>query len=321
MTLLRLPELSVPDIERLKQRKDIPGIIRLLRHKDPTTQRHAAEALGTFGSKATPLLIEALLSSDGATRLGAVEALGIIRDVRAVGPLTRVLHDDNNTEVRWAAVLALGETGSSDAIPPLVRLLRDDNRYIRYGAATALVTLNWQPDDDSDRIYHFIAFQDWNSVRAFGTAATIPLEDIFRDKNPDTRSAIVSLLGEIGGIHSQTTCPKALTDRNSYVRWKAVLASMNCGVPSNQLPLMLAERERTGPDPLAAALLNFLFLGLGYNYIGKWWGFPVFMSYMSVIVLAQLAIGPFLPYLIAYPVTAVFAVMTYYQAQRIPESV
>jgi hypothetical protein len=84
---------------------------------------------------------------------------------------------------------------------------------------------------------------------------------------------------------------------------------------------MLARRERTGPNPLAAALLNFLFLGLGYNYLGKWWGFPVFMTYMSIIVLAQLVVGPFLPYLVAYPVTALVGLLTYYQAQQMPDTV
>jgi len=95
---------------------------------------------------------------------------------------------------------------------------------------------------------------------------------------------------------------------------------MNCGLASHDLPLMVAGRERTGPDPAAAALLNFLFLGIGYNYLGKWWGFPVFMTYMSVLVLAQLAMGPFLPYLIAYPLTALFGIHTYYLAERMSDS-
>lgn len=165
-----------------------------------------------------------------------------------------------------------------------------------------------------------IAIEDWDSVQDYGAAATLPLMEIFRNKDPSTRSAIVSILGEIGDTHSKTACPTALRDRDPSVRWKAVLASMNCGVASNQLPLMLAGRERTGPNPLAAALLNFLFLGIGYNYLGRWWGFPVFMAYMSVIVLAQLAIGPFVPYLIAYPFTAMVAVHTYYLARRMPDS-
>jgi HEAT repeat protein len=321
MTLLTLPESSVPAIDRLQQARDIPALIRFCGHTDPTAQWRAAEALGTLGSNATPLLIEALHSPHGTVRLGVIEALSAIRDCRAMDPLITVLHHDAMSEVRWAAALALGEIGSPEAIPALVWLLRDENRYIRYGAAEALLKLDWQPDSETDRIYHLIALQEWDSVQALGSAATVPLMDIFRDKDPATRSAIVSVLGEIGDTHSKTACPTALKDRDPSVRWKAVLASMNCGVSSIQLPLMLAGRERTGPNPAAAALLNFLFLGLGYNYIGKWWGFPVFMAYMSIIVMAQLAIGPFLPYLIAYPVTAVFAVHSYYLAQGMPDSV
>ncbi|MDP3563588.1 MAG: HEAT repeat domain-containing protein, partial [Methanoregula sp.] len=312
---------SISAIDRLRLSRDVPALIRLLGHKDPTIQWHAAEALGTMGSTAVLPLLEALHSPLGKVRLGAIEALSMIKDHRAVEHLIRILHHDAVSEVRWAATLALGDIGSLEAIPELVRLLRDDNRYIRYGAAASLVKLDWQPDEEADRIYQLIAFQDWDAVRKYGSAATRPLMDIFRDNDPATRSAIISLMGELGDTHSRTACPTALRDRDPAVRWKAVLASMNCGVASNRLPLMLAGRERTGPNPVAAAILNFLFLGIGYNYLGKWWGFPVFMAYMSIIVLAQLAIGPFLPYLIAYPVTAVLAVQTYYHAQRMHDSV
>jgi hypothetical protein len=94
---------------------------------------------------------------------------------------------------------------------------------------------------------------------------------------------------------------------------------MNCGIRPSHLPPFVAARERIGPNPAAAALLNFLFLGIGYNYIGKWWGFPVFMAYMSAIVLAQLAIGPLLPFLLVYPVTALIGVHTYYVAKRMSD--
>jgi HEAT repeat protein len=319
MTFLRFSGSSLSDIDRLRERGDIPAIIHILEDKDPTVQWHAAEVLGMLGETATPFLIEALYSPHGTVRLGAIEALSTIRDIRAVQPLIRVLYHDALSEMRWAAALALGEIGSLEAVPALVQLLRDANRYIRYGSAEALLKLGWQPENEMDRIYHLIALQDWDSLRDYGSAATMPLMDIFRDNDPATRSAIVSILGEIGDTHSMTACPTALRDPDPSVRWKAVLASMNCGVSSNQLPLMLAGRVRAGPNPFGAAILNFLFLGLGYNYLGKWWGFPVFMTYMSIIVLAQLATGPFLPYLIAYPITAVFAVHTYYLAQRMAD--
>jgi hypothetical protein len=40
------------------------------------------------------------------------------------------------------------------------------------------------------------------------------------------------------------------------------------------------------------------------------------MSYLSIIVLTQLQLGPFVPYLIAYPVTALFAVQTFLIAKQ-----
>jgi HEAT repeat protein len=311
---------KVPDIGRLKQAGDIPSLIRYLNSTDPTTQWHAAEALGTFGERAVPLLLTALQSRSVPVRLGAIEALGAIRDTRAVNPILTIIKYDASLEVRWAAVLALGETGSPDAVPALVLLLRDPNRYLRYGAATALGRLGWQPENETDTAHLLIARQEWEQVRNLGAAAVPSLWDMLRDDDPRTRAMIVSTLGQIGDWHAQAACQKALKDRDPRVRWKAVLASMNCGLASHDLPLMVSGRERTGPDPAAAALLNFLFLGIGYNYLGKWWGFPVFMTYMSILVLAQLAIGPFLPYLIAYPLTALFGIHTYYLAKRMSDS-
>lgn len=310
---------SVPDIGRLMQEGDLPSLIHHLNSPDPHVQWHAAEALGTCGEKAVPLLLKALQSRFVPVRLGAIEALGAIRDTRAVNPILAVIDHDASLEVRWAAVLALGEIGSTDAVPFLVSLLRDPNRYLRYGAATALGRLNWQPQNEADTAYLLIARQDWESVRHLGAAAIPHLMEIFRDKDPTTRERIVTVLLPMRDRPAQALCQTALKDKNPRVRWKAVLASMNCGLASHDLPIMVAARERTGPDPAAAALLNFLFLGIGYNYLGKWWGFPVFMTYMSVLVLAQLALGPFLPYLIAYPLTAVIGIHTYYLAERMSD--
>ena len=319
MTRLHGSGSAVPDIGQLKQAGDIPSLVRHLNSPDHAVRWHAAEALGTCGERAVPPLLASLQSRYVPVRLGALEALGSIRDVRTVHPIMGVLNNDTSLEIRWAAALALGEIGSPAAVPSLVPLLRDPNRYLRYGAAIALGKLGWQPANDADTAFLLIARQDWESVRELGVAALPPLWDILRDNDPKSRATIVSILGQLGDRQVQPACQKALKDRDPHVRWKAVLASMNCGLASHELPLMIAGRERTGPDPAAAALLNFLFLGIGYNYIGKWWGFPVFMTYMSVLVLAQLAMGPFLPYLIAYPLTAVLGIHTYYLAERMSD--
>ncbi len=319
MMQLRIPGNAPPDIGYLKKQGNVPALIRLLGHADGNVRGHAALALGESGSAAVPGLVAALHSHNVLVRLGAVEVLGTIRDTRALQPLSGVLNNDPFTEVRLAASIALGGSGAAAAIPPLVESLRDKNRYIRYGAAIALREHGWAPETDTEKAYNLIAFQEWDRVRELGVAAAAPLAEMYRDDDPATRNAISSFLAEMRVRHSPDVFQPALTDRNPAVRWRAVLAAMESGVATHHLPRVLAKRERTGPDPAAAAILNFLFLGIGYNYLGKWWGFPVFMSYMSVIVLAQLEMGPFLPYLIAYPITAVIALHTYYTARQAAE--
>jgi HEAT repeat protein len=320
MSLLHGSGSGLPDIGLLKQAGNIPSLVEHLNNPDPTVRWKAAEALGTCGERAVPFLLPALKSRFIPVRLGAIEALGVIRDIRSINPIIAVVSNDTVLEVRFAAALALGEIGSPVAIPLLVPLLRDPNRYLRYGAAVALGRLGWQPADEADTAYLLIAYQNWEAVRHLGVAALPALWDLIRDNDPKTRAVIVAVIGQIGDPQAQAACQKALKDGDPRVRWQAVLASMNCGLASHDLPLMVAGRERTGPDPAAAALLNFLFLGIGYNYLGKWWGFPVFMTYMSVLVLAQLAMGPFIPYLIAYPLTALFGLHTYYLAEHMADS-
>jgi HEAT repeat protein len=319
MSLLYFPNTRPPDVVAMKVAKDVHGLIRLLNHRNSDVQWLAAEALGSLGGPAITPLIQVLDSRHIPVRIGAIEALGSIRDPQTVRPIVGVLKHDEAVEVRWVAALALGEIGDPVAIPPLVDAIRDQERYIRYGAARSLDRLLWTPSNDSERAYHAIALQDWQSVRQMGRAATGPLVDILRDPDPASRSKVVELLGQTGDPGAQKACETALKDRDGRVRWAAVLAAKKCRVPAAHIPWGLSKRERTGQNPWAAAILNFLFIGLGYNYLGYWWGFLVFMSYTSILVLAQLASGPFIPYLIAYPITAIFAVQTFYMAKKMPD--
>jgi HEAT repeat protein len=316
MDLLKSPP---PDTELLKTTGNMPALIRLMGHADPDHRHLAAEALGSLGASAVTPLLLALSSKDAHIRMGAIEALSIIRDPHTTDPLRELLLREKTIEARWAAVIALGEIGSPEAIPDLILLLRDTDKYIRYGAARSLETLGWQPSNESDRICYHCAREEWDAVTASGAAAVPLLSALSRDTDPSTRIRVITRLGGMGQPDARNACRQGLRDRDPAVRWSAVLASMNCGIKSIHLPLLVADRERSGPDPAAAALLNFLFLGIGYNYIGKWWGFPVFMTWMCVLVLAQLYAGPFLPYLVAYPITAVLGIHTYYCAERMNE--
>ena len=307
------------DIRNLYAVRDVPTLIRFMGHPDPKNRTIAVDTLTDIGAPAVPALISALRSPRSYVRLGAIEALAGIRDPASAGPLITHLQKEKHSELLCAVIFALGETGSPEAIPCQVHLLSDNAKYLRLAAAVSLERLGWEPENERDRFRYRIARCDWDAVRMAGPAAVQPLCDISHDPDPAIRSRVVTLLGEIGAGEGCRACEAGIRDRDPGVRWASVLAAMNCGITPARMPLFLASRERTGPNPVAAGILNFLFLGLGYNYIGKWWGFPVFMAYMSVIVLAQLATGPFLPYLGAYPVTAVLGLHTYYLARRISD--
>ena len=253
-------------------------------------------------------------------RIGAIESLGSIRDSRSVEPLSYLLGHEKVAEVRWVAALALGMTSDPRAVTPLVCSLRDPEKYVRYGAAKALELLGWTPSEPHEQAWFFIALQDWISLENLGDMAVDPLIDMTRDDDVNTRQQVIRLLGRIpGNPRARTACEKALRDQSPLVRWEAVLSAKKCGVPTTRIPWGLSKRPHPGKNPWAAAVLNFFFIGLGYNYLGYWWGFLVFMSYMSLIVLTQLQLGPFAPYMIAYPVTALFAVQTFYLAKRMPD--
>ena len=307
-----------PDIKGMKEAHDINGLISLLDHGNFDIQWHAADALGTMGTDATLSLIQILNHRSINIRLGAIEALGAIKDTRAIDPLATILGSEENSEVRWAAALALGEVGDLKGVPHLLKGLRDEDRYVRYGSAKALEQLGCLPENDIDKTYYLLALQDWAGTKKIGKAAAGPIISLLKEKHPSTRAKMVELLGSIGGPDAKSACNLALQDSDGSVRWNAILASQKCGIPIAHLPVGLSQRPKTGPSPFGSALLNFFFLGLGYNYMGKWWGFLIFMSYMTLIVMAQLemGMGPFIPFIIAYPVTALFATQTYFMAKR-----
>ena len=100
--------LFSPDIEKIITEKDVEGLIKALRHK-----------------------------RDFKIRWKAAEALGKIKDERAVDSLMRTLQDENEY-VRKAAAQALGEIQDRRVIEPLVRALKDEDKNVRKMAAHAL---------------------------------------------------------------------------------------------------------------------------------------------------------------------------------------
>lgn len=178
-----------PNIEKMKAKKDVEGLIKVLKHKDEDVRWGAAEALGKVGDeRAVHPLIEALQDDSyplicerasyalknigrdkvlepliktlqGAKRSdslreGAAIALGILGDNRAVDYLIEAL-DDGYAGVRFAATRSLGLIGDKRAVKPLKKMMLMD-AYIQVRDVAKKAIKNIQDGQPKDNVKAWI---------------------------------------------------------------------------------------------------------------------------------------------------------------------
>ena len=307
-----------PDIEGLAARKDIAGLVKALQYNDVDVQSQIAKVLGSLGTEAMDELILALKKKDKRIRLGIIEALTLIKDPRAVPALITTLNDESS-EVRWEAAIALGEIGDSRAIEPLVPALKDHDKYVRYGAAFALAKIDWKPADDIQKAYYFAGMQEWKAVKLIGKSAIPALSHILNDRDSNVRQKAIEILGEIGNPDATPALIHSLGDANSEVRWKAVLSSPRCGIRLMHLPRGLSRRPKMTKNPLIAGVLNFMIPGMGYAYIGKWWGLMIYEVDIALTIWIFKYWGETNTYELLFPIYLLLAVHAYYITKKMPE--
>jgi HEAT repeat protein len=315
-----IPFKRSPDIRELERKGNVKRLSRLLSHRNFDIQWRAAESLGRMGKPAAQELINKTYHLNRDVRIGAVEVLGEMREKSAVLKLTTLLRDDESSEVRWVSAIALGEIGSTTAIPALVNALRDPDKYVRYGVALALDELHWNPGGPEESAYYLVAGQKWEEIESHTNVPATPFIHHMKDQDPEIRSRSAAVLGRLRSPEAKEACSTILRDINGEVRWSGILAFPECGIPLMHLPRELSRRKRQRKNPYAASILNFLFLGLGYNYLGFWWGFLLFQINVTAIVILGLMMGPLIPYLASYAVSVVAVVHTWFYVRGLPDT-
>jgi len=111
-------------VAKMRDQRDISGLVRALNDSDLFVAVDAAEALGAIGgAQAVDALIGALESGPEPVRLFAARALARTGDVRAVPFLVRALSDPA-ARMRGAAASALAQIGDATAEQPLRDAIR-----------------------------------------------------------------------------------------------------------------------------------------------------------------------------------------------------
>ena len=314
----RFWEPDLAQVIHFKEKKDVTGLIRALKAVNPQISEPAADALVSLGSDVTETLLQELRKKNKHLRLGIIGVLSKLGDKRAVIPLIGMLSDPGS-EVRWQAAIALGELGDLHAVDPLVVALGDPDKYVRYGAAASLAKIGWQPAVVAEEAVYYAAIPDWTGVMKTGRHAVPALANLLKDRDPRIRLKAVRTLGELGIADAAPAITQTLSDEDAEVRWEAMLASQKCGIPLLQVPRALSLRPKMRKNPLIAGFLNFMLPGLGYGYLGRWWGIMVFQIEITVTVWLYKVGGEANAHRVLFPIYLLLAFHAWYIAEKMPE--
>lgn len=142
-------------------------------------------------------LMQQLIDENPYTRMQGADALGQIKDARAVKVLIAVLEDENSSgRTQALAASALVNIGTP-AVESLIVALKSEDPLVRMQAAYALGRIK--------------------DVRAVE-----PLIGALKDGNPIVRMEAADALGRIEDVHAVGPLIGALKDENPIVRMQAV---------------------------------------------------------------------------------------------------
>ena len=201
-----------PDVKKLKEKRDLAGLVKLLADSDTAVQKEAATALDELGlpNDPTAQAWHALVKRDW-RKLAEVGDATI--DVLAVA----LKGKDLDLKERGLAVAVLGEIGGVRAAEVLGQVLREKDPNMRQCAQAALYGI--------------------------GDAATQVLAGALKGKDPEVKFGAGVALKMIGGVHAAEAFAECLKDPEMQTFATAALLDM--GLPgANAVVALLTQKDR-----------------------------------------------------------------------------
>jgi len=225
-----------PDVDKLSQKGNTPGLIKALGYdKDPAIRRKAAEALGKLKcSRAQDDLTTRLKDEDPGVRAAAAEALGLIGNPAAVTPLAQ-LSEDPELSVRQKAVASIGNIDDPKAAETLLTLLKKSPKPI---IEDILHILGEKKIKKATPVLIEYTTNKKESIRKSAVAALAAIQDpetsssliaALSDPAPTIRSLAADGLGNLKTNNALEPLIKTLSDKDPQVRESAAHALGNIG--------------------------------------------------------------------------------------------
>jgi len=173
-------------------------LIDALNDRDVVVRLYAADALGKLkDSRAIESLLKSLKDGEPVVRLYTVRALGNFPDdKRLIYPLIDAL-SDNTWQIRREAAISLGNISSPEGVNSLINSLQDMNEYVRGEAAIALGKIG-------------------------NKMALMPLMRSLKDEYSSVRKNSARALGNLGDKEALVALRNALYEEESIITIRAI---------------------------------------------------------------------------------------------------
>jgi len=190
-----------------------------------------------------PLLF-ALKDKDPEIRSSAALALGEFSDKGVVEPLIKLLADPSPL-ARSTAAEVLGQLKEPSAIRWLVSLLRDPDATVQSRVIRSLKRLGWQPTNESEQKWYFMATGNLSRVAELGPEGIAPLVDLMRNGTPDQQVSAVKALGEVEDPRVLKLSLEALKKPNAMLKLAALDILKRLADPSayDAVERLLSDKE------------------------------------------------------------------------------
>lgn len=196
---------------------DLQIVLWHLHSVDSDKQSEAIAELVKIGAPAFQPLTTLLTGRQIHVRVGAIRALGQMKDERAV-PIINPLLTDPLSEIRIEAAIALGILAHPASIDPLIRALQDTHPAVRESAVHALGILK-------------------------ATQAIEPLSALLADPQPAVKVEVVRVLAQMKDDRIVPMLQPLLAEPLAKIRIETTLALSIQATPACIEPLIRALRD------------------------------------------------------------------------------
>lgn len=228
-----LPEIGHPSA--------VPVLVSLLTDADRQISEAAQESLAGISGQEADAAVLAMLNSGQTSRcLTALELIGRRRMITAMPALLKAT-GNADTGVRQAAIKMVGELGGPEQFTSLLALLMDLKQPQELAAAEQALTAVCRKTDDPQ-------------------SYAGKLIDRLNEAGPAQKSALLRVLGAIGGTNALKAVREAVNDSNAEVHAAAIRALCAWKTADAAPDLIVLAKQAPNTSEKIAALRSYISL-------------------------------------------------------------